>query len=88
MDLEWARSLLRQCKAASTAAFVKQLGSVWVREENQRLYENRGPGNGWCKVDDPKGGDPLWWPNDLRVREYPEVRSPDARGVALPEVGR
>jgi protein gp37 len=29
MDLEWARLLVRQCKAAGTAVFVKQLGSRW-----------------------------------------------------------
>ena len=53
MELEWARSVIEQCKGAGVPAFMKQLGSqAWLL--------------------DPKGGDPSEWPEDLRVREFPE----------------
>jgi len=33
-----------------------------------------GADRGYWKPADPKGGDPSEWPEDLRVREWPEVR--------------
>jgi protein gp37 len=57
MELEWARSLVRQCREAGTAVFVKQLGSVLGRE--------LGAG--------PKGGNWDAWPEDLKVREFPRA---------------
>lgn len=30
MELDWARTLVEQCKAAYVPVFVKQLGSVWA----------------------------------------------------------
>jgi protein gp37 len=32
MDLGWARELLAQCRDAGVAPFIKQLGSVWARD--------------------------------------------------------
>jgi protein gp37 len=55
MQLEWARDLIAQCRAAGVAVFVKQLGAVWARRHDA----------------DPKGGDWDRWPQDLRVRHYP-----------------
>jgi len=49
MDLEWARSILAQCREYEVACFVKQLG-------------------GWPN----KRTDLSEWPEDLRVREWPE----------------
>lgn len=60
MDLGWAHSLVRQCRDAGVAVFVKQLGEVWARARRA----DRGTA-------DPKGGDWDRWPPDLRVREYP-----------------
>ena len=57
MQLDWARALVQQCWAAGVAPFVKQLGSRWARAHGS----------------DPKGGDWLTWPRDLRVREFPAV---------------
>lgn len=54
---EWVRSLVEQSKSSRVPVFVKQLGSVWARE------------NGWGG----KGGDPEQWPTDLRVRQFPPV---------------
>jgi protein gp37 len=60
MRLEWARDLVAAARAAGTAPFVKQLGSVLARELGST---------------DRKGGDPSCWPEDLRVREMPAVRA-------------
>jgi len=56
-DLAWARSTIAQCREAGVPCFVKQIGS---RPEM------------W-PVLDRKGGDLREWPEDLRVREFPEV---------------
>jgi protein gp37 len=72
--LEWVRSIVRQCKAASVPVFVKQLGSrpegyVWVPSA-----ERPGDGTDSCvslRVFDRKGGLPHEWPADIRVREFP-----------------
>ena len=57
--LEWARALVEQCSAAGVACFVKQMGSrpTWT--------------GGRVDLRDPKGGDPLEWPEALRVRQFP-----------------
>ncbi len=34
MDLDWARSLVAQCRAAGVAVFVKQLGSAWGKSHH------------------------------------------------------
>lgn len=52
-----ARSLVEQCCAASVPVFVKQLGT--------------NPSS--IQLKHPKGGDWSEWPEDLRVREFPEV---------------
>ena len=57
MDIGWARELVSRCREAGTAVFVKQLGSVLGRE--------LGAGS--------KGGGMDAWPEDLRVREFPQA---------------
>lgn len=60
MELEWAESVVKQCKAAGVACFVKQL----------HLKDRRPPGSGtgkpWVLSKEP--GE---WPENLRVREMP-----------------
>jgi len=58
MDLDWARSLVSQCRDAGVPVYVKQLGTPWARVHRSV---------------DPKGGEPSEWPLDLRVRQYPRV---------------
>jgi protein gp37 len=61
MDLAWARTLVRQCRSAGVAPFVKQLGA--------HPY-NSDTGLPWlCRS--AKGGDIGEFPADLRIREYP-----------------
>jgi protein gp37 len=59
MDTLWAMDLVLQCTSSNVPVFVKQLGSVWARE------------NGAL---DRKGGDPEEWPLGLREREFPTGR--------------
>ena len=76
-SVAWIRGIVQQCQAAGVACFVKQLGTrpVWnhivpgcsVREFLEPL-----------NLRDSKGADPAEWPQDLRVREWPE-ESIDAR---------
>jgi len=57
MKLGWVRDIIAQCRAQDTAVFVKQMGTVWAREHGLR----------------GKGGDPSEWPEDLRIREQPDI---------------
>jgi protein gp37 len=59
-NVDWIRSIVEQCRAAQIPAFVKQLGSrpVWSSSADPV-----GPG---------KNDDPDEWPEDLRVREWPQ----------------
>jgi protein gp37 len=61
-DLNWAKSILKQCREANVACFIKQLGSdpfYSMKLGTTFKFNNR------------KGGDMSEWPEDLRVREYP-----------------
>jgi protein gp37 len=76
MNLDWARSLVAQCRTAPVAAFVKQLGAKPLGRTV--VFEQTAPGQhsgGWAavpiKLRDRKGGDMSEWPDDLRVREWP-----------------
>ncbi len=74
---DWIRSIVRQCRDANVACFVKQLGARYEDPIN-------GIGGAQCRPDptivtiarlkNRKGGDLFEWPDDLRVREMPEVR--------------
>lgn len=59
LDLLWLRSLRDQCRPAGIPFFAKQLGSFWARSFGRGA--------------DYKGAKSDEWPEDLRVREMPEV---------------
>lgn len=65
-QIEWIRDIVKQCRAAGIPVFVKQLGSLSVtgniEDEHHRMK--------WIH---PKGGDINEWPDDLRIREFPNV---------------
>lgn len=63
-NVEWIRDIVRQCKAAGVPCFVKQLGSNPIME----------PGPITWPCEHPKGGEPDEWPEDLRVREFPNEK--------------
>lgn len=70
-NVEWARSLVAQCRAAGAAPFVKQLGSNPISSV------------GWtgplAMIKDKKGGEMSEWPEDLRVREFPALLAHERR---------
>ena len=80
-NIEWIRSIVAQCKAAGVACFVKQLGSniedgylqaeKWMKLGAREIVGMAG--KTFVKLQDTKGGDWNQWPEDLRVREMPEV---------------
>jgi protein gp37 len=78
-DLEWARSIVQQCKAAGVAAFVKQLGAKPINTEGCGDCDPCLAGEPCPYVRtkfpmvlrDRKGGSPDEWPADLRVRQMP-----------------
>jgi protein gp37 len=65
MRYSWAADILEQCKAAETACFVKQMGSVPIDDLGYREISHD------VHLRDRKGGDPEEWPKQLRVREMP-----------------
>jgi hypothetical protein len=81
MHLAWARAIRDQCTRAGVPCFVKQLGSVWARDhENgcriarEAILDSDAPewADPWIATD-AKGGDIGVWPEDLRVRQFPEA---------------
>lgn len=77
-DIKWARDTIAQCKAAGVPVFVKQLGS---RPTTDHRTRPAGENSYWPTVlKDKKGGDPDEWPQDLRVREYPDSPEPTRAG--------
>jgi protein gp37 len=70
-NVEWIRSIMQQCRLSSVPVFVKQLGARPVED----IHDARGGYLGFQRPDGikhPKGGDPAEWPEDLRVREFPQ----------------
>ena len=65
-EVRWVRDIVRQCAAASVPCFVKQLGSRPLRHIDEMHVKQ-------IKLADSKGGDVGEWPEDLRVRQFPEA---------------
>jgi protein gp37 len=59
-DIQWARSIIRQCREQGAPCFMKQIGRRPVCSGIPIAHSDR------------KGGDPQEWPEDLRVREFPK----------------
>ena len=72
-NVEWIRSLVSQGKAAGVSVFVKQLGAKPVENANDEDGCPLGKVN--ILVAHSKGGDPAEWPEDLRVREFPDYKN-------------
>ncbi len=71
-DIDWIRDIMRQCQAAEVPVFVKQLGANAV-EHLRGVRSPASPSTWLGRVQDPKGGDPSEWPEDLQARQFPEV---------------
>lgn len=80
-DVDWIRSIVRQCREAAVPCFVKQMGSLIGATdpsgpEVRAWGETRivmGSDGVRFLLKDKKGGDPAEWPEDLRVREFPKA---------------
>ena len=71
-NVKWVRSIVRQCRDAAVACFVKQFGAKPVGPHplypDNPNYSHNFP----LGLKSRKGGDPSEWPEDLRVREWPK----------------
>lgn len=73
-NLAWARSVVRQCRAAGASPFVKQLGACAVDEVNGiagRDVKVPAEVKLYRRLKDGHGADLAEWPEDLRVQERP-----------------
>lgn len=87
MDLAWMRGIVEQCKTAGVPVFVKQLGSVpiwhgrilprpdWLPSGTKVGIHSFDDGScaGLMRLQNRKGGDMGEWPDDLKIREFPEA---------------
>lgn len=78
-DLQWARDIIGQCKAAQVPVFVKQLGAkpfLHWDDQTCAVGLTLGPPNENqdypVRLKNKKGGDMNEWSADLRIREYPQ----------------
>jgi protein gp37 len=69
--IDWVRSLVKQCKSANVPVFVKQLGIHPVA--SSPYIEGVACVNYFVKLRDRKGGDISEFPEDLQIREFPDV---------------
>ena len=78
-NVDWIRDIVRQCRDAGVACFVKQLGSSpegdELLEATGKVKRDRAGKTTHIqlrrKITDKKGGDMDEWPEDLRVRHFP-----------------
>jgi len=74
--VEWVRDVVRQCREAGTACYVKQIGAR-PRANNVigwNAHMEWNPDGYSPRLRSRSGADPDEWPPDLRVREFPEVK--------------
>jgi hypothetical protein len=64
-NVEWIRSIVRQCQEAGVPCFVKQVGAKPIFS----IHDGIGRWN--AEISHPKGGDPSEWPEDVRVQQFP-----------------
>ncbi len=69
-NVQWARDLIAQCREAGVAVFVKQLGARPF--SNLPVDADGVSTNEVALLRDKKGGKVAEWPQDIRVREWPE----------------
>lgn len=72
-DIAWGRSLRDQCRAAGVPFFWKQLGTGPSLHTDLGRGHHHRDGDRPFLAKDSKGGDMSEWPEDCRVREFPEA---------------
>lgn len=75
-EINWARGIRDQCEAGGATFFMKQLGAVVTNDGKP------------FPVVDKHGGDWAEWPEDLRIRRFPELfrRGDEVGSAATPSV--
>jgi protein gp37 len=77
-QVEWAHDLIRQCRTAHVAYFLKQLGSAVFNRGRPLKFADSHAGN-WDE-----------WPTEIRLREMPLIAvpdpSPDCSRIHLPVI--
>lgn len=74
----WIRDIRDQCEAAGIPLFIKQLGANstgWDYDDFGVALSDGNDGFAVAEFHDPKGGDWDEWPEPLKVRQSPEVKS-------------
>lgn len=73
-EIKWARDVIRQCREAGVACFVKQLGAKPYSIADHISHRGNSlplPNGFYRHLNDRKGGNWDEWPADLRVRNFP-----------------
>lgn len=76
-DIDWIRSIKFQCRGAHVPVFIKQLGSKPVGVSDRITHRGNTSEmlQGFSRyLNSRKGGDISEFPDDLRVREFPQER--------------
>lgn len=68
-NVDWARLIIKQCKAAGVSCFMKQVGSKPVATDGVGESISTWP----LAIKHKKGGDINEWPKDIQVREFPRA---------------
>lgn len=91
-NVDWAKDLIVECKAAGVPVFMKQVGKHPYSLRDRWSTRGGGvvvsPGDEWTfrkRLKDVKGGDMSEWDEELRVREMPKniPLSPPSKGELL-----
>lgn len=69
----WLHQIVADCRAAGVAVFVKQLGRVVLVGETATV--GTASATQAMRFADPKGGNPVEWPAELRVQQFPVLRA-------------
>lgn len=67
-DIGWCRLIIQDCRAANVPVFVKQLGAAPFEPARYQIVGDAG-----LYLNSRKGSDMAEWPEDLRIRQMPEV---------------
>ena len=81
-NVDWISPIITQCRSAGVACFVKQMGSNCITDNanlhdwpDATILESRGEAfaGARARFRHAKGGDWSEWPEELRVRQFPEA---------------
>jgi protein gp37 len=95
MDVQWMVDIQKQCTQAGVAYFGKQLGAIPVTEnanlhdwpDGTRMTFQYGypqAAGGRALLKNKKGEDPAEWPEEMRIRQWPNPRDSIASGSGGP----